>query len=262
VIGEILNLTTLTTSSQSHIVYDDWFSTIYNQEHELTADWGELLIHNWVWVLPNDVVGPPLYKEWLDSAEIKQRDCNSMQCDLKLASHILRPSAKQSAEQRTRQQMPFTMPTYLAWDFKDVSASTGENYYYSPLQHPTEGGYSSPICKVWFQEAYEVSESLDQSQEALDASRPIPFCTTCSGRLSKPPKKLSPDASRKTYSSICQIFELEELLVDPVSYLADTFHPLSLAFKHHDADSHSFSDALSGPLCNVFSNALSNEVKN
>ena len=73
--------------------------------------------------------------------------------------------------------------------------------------------------------------------------------TTRSGRVSKPPSKLSPDASKKTYSSICQIFELDnKLLVDLISYLADMVHPLFLAFKHHDEDNPSFSDALSGPL--------------
>ena len=126
-----------------------------------------------------------------------------------------------------------------------------ESSAFSPPCHSTEGAMSpyyptegaklpSPNCRVQFQEA---------NQEVSDDSSSIPTVTTRSGRISKPLRKLSPDASKKTYSSICQIFELDnELLVDPVSYLADMVHPLSLAFKHHDEDNSSCSDALSGPL--------------
>ena len=85
-IGKILNLTTLTISPQYHIVYDDWFSTIYNEEHEILANWGDLLIHNQVWVLPDDVIGPPLHHEWLDPAELKIFEYEMAQKDLKLVS--------------------------------------------------------------------------------------------------------------------------------------------------------------------------------
>jgi len=139
-----------------------------------------------------------------------------------------------------------------------------ESSVFSPPHYSTEGAMSpyaptegaklpSPNCRVRFQEAI---------QEVADDSSSIPTVTFRSGRISKPPSKLSPDASKKTYSSICQIFELDnELLVDPVSYLADTVHPLSLAFKHHDEDNPSFNDALSRPLQEVFSCAMSSEVK-
>jgi len=43
-----------------------------------------------------------------------------------------------------------------------------------------------------------------------------------------------------------------ELLVDPMNYLADMVHPLSLASKHHNEDNPSFSDALSGSFHEVF----------
>ena len=53
-----------------------------------------------------------------------------------------------------------------------------------------------------------------------------------------------------------------ESLVDPVSFLADTVPPLSLAFKHRDEDNPSFSDALSSHLIQqMFADAMSTKVK-
>ena len=79
-------MTTLTISPQYQIVYDDWFLTVYNEEHEIPANWGDLLIHNQAWVLPDDVIGPPLHRECLDPVKLKTLDYEMVQKDLKLAS--------------------------------------------------------------------------------------------------------------------------------------------------------------------------------
>ncbi|MGH7954774.1 MAG: hypothetical protein ACREOZ_02315, partial [Gloeomargaritales cyanobacterium] len=62
-IGEILNLTTEAVSSQFHVVYDDWFSTVYTPDDMVPPEWDDLLIYHRENVLPPDVEGPPLNNE-------------------------------------------------------------------------------------------------------------------------------------------------------------------------------------------------------
>ncbi|MGH7974323.1 MAG: hypothetical protein ACREBR_02260, partial [bacterium] len=69
-IGEILNLKTGSISPQYHVVYDDWFSTVYSSEDVVPPNWEDLIMFHRENVLPPGISGPPLANDWLSPQEL------------------------------------------------------------------------------------------------------------------------------------------------------------------------------------------------
>ncbi|MGH7955352.1 MAG: hypothetical protein ACREOZ_05270, partial [Gloeomargaritales cyanobacterium] len=72
-VSEILNLTTLSITPQYHLVYDDFFTTVYCPEENEPPTWPDLLQFHSENVLPFDAIPPPLDEDWLDDEEQTQR---------------------------------------------------------------------------------------------------------------------------------------------------------------------------------------------
>ncbi len=74
-VGLIRNLTTGTISTQFHVVYDDWFSTVTSDGAKTPENWEKLLTISRVRIEgdANNVI-PKNSKEWLDDQELAERE--------------------------------------------------------------------------------------------------------------------------------------------------------------------------------------------
>ena len=73
-IGDILNLKTKHVSPQFHIIYDDWFTTMYSMG-DLPLDikqWEQLFMshHEQIQLSPTEATNIKLADEWLDPDEL------------------------------------------------------------------------------------------------------------------------------------------------------------------------------------------------
>ena len=103
-VGLILNPTTGYISSQFHVVYDDWFTTVYSPEGSPPSNWLDLTSTSTSTLHDDEGQVPLLNDEWLDSKDLAQKQ-------LKIADMKLQREAKRQHLKEEDQEEHPTPPT-------------------------------------------------------------------------------------------------------------------------------------------------------
>ena len=232
-----MNLTTKSITPQFHVVYDDYFTTTYADGNVEPKEWNDLLSWSRDWALEEYSEGPELAEEWLDDQEKASRAMRDSR-----TVGTMRPGQGT----KNTNVVPFRTMEMGAEATRPSPLNLSKEFEASS----TEG--ASPVVT-----------QIENSPKQVDPpvlSPPKPsFRTTRSGRISKPPTKLSPGLG-KSYDALLSMlpskfFEprsslakqhayLESLLVDPMTNMVNGVHPLALSAKMNDPDTLTYHEAM------------------
>ena len=255
-IGNILNLVTKSISPQFHVVYDDYFTTTYADGSMEPDEWKDLLSHSRDWALEDEASrGPELTEEWLDEQErasqrIEQNIRTGPTMLPEMTGGMIPSQAKAPSVESRFQRESQPTPWNLKQEF-DVSATEGVPALPAPME----------------------------SKKAPAATVKFPIITR-SGRVSKPPQKLSPGKGKSYFDAALSFLNmlpskfvdprshvakqhafLESLLVDPETDFVDGVHPLGMAAKGSDLDTLTYHEAMACSDANKFREAMAVEIK-
>ncbi|MGH7974287.1 MAG: reverse transcriptase domain-containing protein [bacterium] len=271
-IGDILNLQTKSITPQFHVVYDDDFTIVSATTDNVPPNWDDLIIHHGERVLEPTDNGPPLAEEWLDEDELALRRAQREEIRPRRAPNIHRELPASQPPLPTPERATIIAPegaTNLGNDFD------AEPMDLPPTQQPVAAPPtpipsppSPPIRQVRFSDA--PTEPI-RSGSAEASFRLPPLITTRSGRVTRPPSRLSPMPSQKRYSSesyftphcsLAQAFvAMEEILTNPDTNELDGIHPMAFASKPTSEDTPLYHEAMAGPHKEKFCEAMFTEIE-
>ncbi|MGH7955171.1 MAG: hypothetical protein ACREOZ_04345, partial [Gloeomargaritales cyanobacterium] len=256
-IGDILNLRTKSITPQfHHVVYDDDFTTVSSTAENVPPNWDDLIIHHGDRVLEPTAESPPLADEWLDEEDLALRRAQREEIRPRRFQHV----QKEPPASQPTLQFPEGAPIIATVGATDLrSVFDAEPMDQPPTTQPIEdlpapipSPPSPPKRRVHFSEA-----TLSQHRLGIGDSlfrSPQPLISTRSGRISRPPQRLSPVPSKKSYPSEsyfttrCSLAEafvaMEDILTDPDSNQLDGFHPMAFASKPTREDNPLYHEAM------------------
>ena len=244
-IGCVLNVTTKSITPQFHMVYDDWFSTVANEGLAPPPNWQDLVENASEIVLEDPMTAPELHVEWMDATE--------------LAEHRRRMQVR-SATRRAQQDAGLDRRPGTPQLGTERRASSGgvrlDMEFDQELERIPEGASEG------------ASEGAPPAQEVTREVTAGPIAgavkQTRSGRVIRPPQRLDLEQGVKRYettsSFLAQMEMIEDLLVDPVSNLADGLHHLSFVAKKFDEDTPNYQMAMSSADREGYRTAMQVEI--
>lgn len=261
-IGEVLNLRTKSVTPQFHVVYDDDYTTVATTTDQVPPNWDDLIIHHRERELAPTDEGPPLADEWLNQEEL-----------------ALRRAQREEKRPRRTLEPPTSQPTLPSAEGAPIIATEGATDLRSafdaePMALPPTPP-SPPVRRVRFSDDTAPPAPPTPPRRAgiadiLFRSPSPPVVATRSGRISRPPQRLSPEPTKKSYNresdftphcSLAEAFiAMEDILTDPDTNELDGIHPMAFASKPTNEDTPRYHEAMAGPHKEEFCEAMQREI--
>ena len=279
-IALIRNLNTGYLSPQYHIVFDDWFETVYASDDEPPPNWTDMCIMQRFQTTFDEGLEPPsLADEWLSPEEIAknkwQRHLNDLRGGRKLYHEL---NSKETGDDYKPPQLPKTPnpPSLIPPE---------------PIQTR-----EPPVLTNWTRQNSPQASTTPAPVQPNESSQTHPSPKRYPARTRTEPTRLSPTFTGKTYDKprrylsalaaalaitntvqttvpTAHLLQFQALGTDPYTGIYEPLHPGLLqspmalqgmalkAKKSKDPDLPSTREALSGPYAEEFWKAMDKEIE-
>jgi len=280
-IGLVRNLTTGYLSPQYHLVYDDWFDTVYSNSDEPPPEWGDMCIFNRFETFFDEDTRPPrLADEWLTPEEQALDLSRGRLQDLRQGRTWQDSKTKDSRDDFTYEAPPQTSPRETPERQKEPPTAP-------PREHSPSWTREHPIAPPREQPSAPPREPPSAPPREPPKAPSTPPTKRNPPRSTRgiAPTRLSPNAKLKSYdrpSSLLAFAMASTLGVTPVSAHMlqahiDGYNPISdtqesihpgipqspLALKakaSRDPDLPTLKESLTGPHSEQFWTAMDTEM--